>query len=96
MRCWNGVQEAAEVKAALARAKDMEVARLWATQKRLEDRASELDELRARRLPFSPPLTFTSPSISLHACRTDVCGARSCTCMPLKAASEGRLLHQFC
>ena len=46
---WLDAQEASEAKAALVRAKDMEVARLWATQKRLVDRASEIDELRARR-----------------------------------------------
>ncbi|KAK9794026.1 hypothetical protein WJX73_004960 [Symbiochloris irregularis] len=42
-------QEAAELKAQIAKAKDLEVAKLWASQKKLVDRNSELDELRARR-----------------------------------------------
>ena len=43
------MQEAAEAKEQAEKAKDMAVAKLWASQKKAADRRSEIDELRARR-----------------------------------------------
>ena len=55
------------MKAALERAKELEVARLWATQKRLVDRASEIDELRARRCAQRHPDRYQILPTSLTA-----------------------------
>lgn len=60
------------MKAAIARAKDLEVARLWASQKKLVDRASELDELRARRCALFDPLS--SHPLATQPRQTTRCG----------------------
>ena len=48
------MQEALEEKEKAEKLKDLQMAKLWASQKRLADRRSQVDELRARRCLLIP------------------------------------------